>query len=457
MFVFVEATFRSSSLISAFSSNPSKSDSARIRDQRISYSISTPSPAEVFAAEVITNESAMNEKRKRLSKFKISKPSITKKKLPISQQQSLTESPESAATTTLSDKIKSTSISLTREEERELTNQIRRFQIILRIREELIRSNIDDKSDIHWSPSDTEWANACGMSVEELRQVVSQGQESRDKVVTAHAGLVRWIARRFYYSVVKANERRGGIGSILSFHDLIQEGNLGLMVAAERFEPERGFRFGTYATHWVRHRIFRAISDYSRTIRLPANVHHMIYKIYKTRMDMEQELGRQPSSFELAGRLGISVEKLEMYSDADRTVLSLEEPLRNTKNANKGDKAATLGEFISSDSPTPDEDAESRSLREAILSVLDELPATERDVLVARFGLDDGTPKNILETSTILGISRDRVRAIEAKALNNLRHPQRNHKLKSYVGGDFLEENTDDEALELSPEQIWSF
>lgn len=183
----------------------------------------------------------------------------------------------------------------------------------------------------------------------------------------------------------------------------------------------------------------------------------MIYKIYKTRMDMEQELGRQPSSLELAGRLGISVGKLEMYSDADRTVLSLEEPLRNNKNANKGDKAATLGEFISSDSPTPDEDAESRSLREAILSVLDELPTTERDVLVARFGLDDGTPKNILETSTILGISRDRVRAIEAKALNNLRHPQRNHKLKSYVGGEFLEENTDDETLELSPEQIWSF
>ena len=119
------------------------------------------------------------------------------------------------------------------------------------------------------------------------------------------------------------------------------------------------------------------------------------------------------------------------------------------------DKSVTLGDFISSDSPTPDEDAESRSLREVILSVVDELPMKERDVLVARFGLDDGTPKTVEEIAKRLGMSRDRVRVVEARALNKLRHPQRNHRLKSYVGGEVDEE--EESSVNLSPEQIWSF
>jgi RNA polymerase primary sigma factor len=185
----------------------------------------------------------------------------------------------------------------------------------------------------------------------------------------------------------------------------------------------------------------------------------MIRKIQKARKDVEKEIGRTPSTPELAHYLGISVEKLQMYSDSSRTVLSLEHPIRGNKNK-PDEKAVTLGEFISSDSPTPDEDAESRSLREVILSVVDELPAKERDVLIARFGLSDGTPQTVDETAQRLGLSRDVVRVVEARALNKLRHPQRNHRLKSYVGGEVMEDQSsiEEEApSSLSPEQIWSF
>lgn len=171
---------------------------------------------------------------------------------------------------------------------------------------------------------------------------------------------------------------------------------------------------------------------------------------------MEKEIGRQPTQPELAHYLGMTVEKLRLYSDSSRTVLSLENPVRGMKNK-QDETSLTLGEFISSDSPTPEEDAENRSLREVILSVVDELPNKERDVLVARFGLDDGTQKTVDETAKRLGISRDRVRVVEARALNKLRHPQRNHRLKSYVGGDIEEYVDESVPANLSPEQIWSF
>ena len=180
----------------------------------------------------------------------------------------------------------------------------------------------------------------------------------------------------------------------------------------------------------------------------------MIRKIQRARKDMEKEIGRTPSIPELAHHLGISAQKLQLYSDSSRSVLSLENPVRGNT-SKQIDKSVTLGDFISSDSPTPDEDAESRSLREVILSVVDELPIKERDVLVARFGLDDGTPKTVEEIAKRLGISRDRVRVVEARALNKLRHPQRNHRLKSYVGGEVDEE--EESSANLSPEQIWSF
>jgi RNA polymerase primary sigma factor len=179
----------------------------------------------------------------------------------------------------------------------------------------------------------------------------------------------------------------------------------------------------------------------------------MIRKIQRARRDMEKEFGRPPSTKELAKHLGISAQKLHHYCSSSRSVLSLENPVRGNSRKQE-EKSITLGEYISSDAPTPDEDAESRSLRETMMSVVDELPRIEKEVLLARFGLVDGDSKSIDEIAKKLGISRDRVRISEARALNKLRHPQWNHRLKSYVGGE-----TEDEvfSMALSPEQIWSF
>ena len=153
---------------------------------------------------------------------------------------------------------------LTREEEQNLTMHIRRMRQGALIRNELLTQT-------ERQPAETEWAAACGLSVIELRRVMYEGQEARSRMVSANAGLVTSIAKRHYHAVKQSTEFGGGLGTILTMQDMIQEGNLGLMQAAERFEPERGLRFSTYATYWVRQRIFRAITNSSRTIRLPAH------------------------------------------------------------------------------------------------------------------------------------------------------------------------------------------
>lgn len=189
-----------------------------------------------------------------------------------------------------------------------------------------------------------------------------------------------------------------------------------------------------------------------------SSVHQTVRKIHKAKKEMEKEIGRTPSLPELAHYLEMSVDKVRKYTDSSRTVLSLELPV-DVRNY-KGEDRRTIGDKIASDSPTPEEDAQTESLRRAIRDVVNDLPERERDVLVTRFGLDDGTPMNVEETSKRLGISRDRVRLVEARAINKLRHPQRNYKLKEYVGGsEALPEEDEPEELQLqmSPERIWSF
>jgi DNA-directed RNA polymerase sigma subunit (sigma70/sigma32) len=163
---------------------------------------------------------------------------------------------------------------LSKQEEREFANQIRMLRTVVRIRDEIIsthNSQLKIWQPNSWQPTEGQWAKACGLSISELRRVIVEGQNARSQMVAANGGLVGSNAKWYLNSVTKANQAHGGVGTILSFHDLVQEGNLGLMEAAERFEPERGFRFSTYATWWVRQRMLRAISDYSRTIRLPAH------------------------------------------------------------------------------------------------------------------------------------------------------------------------------------------
>jgi RNA polymerase primary sigma factor len=263
---------------------------------------------------------------------------------------------------------------------------------------------------------------------------MQEGQQAREKLVAANTGLVTAIAKRHYYALKTATEAGGGVGTILTLADMIQEGNLGLMEAAERYEPEKGFRFSTYATWWVRQRILRSISDSSRTIRLPAHVHSTLQKINKVKTEVKREMGREPSLPELASYLEMTEEKLQMYTDSSRNVVSLENPVRS--GGSLKDDRRTIGDNLASDAPTPEEDAEADYLRRDILATMDNaLTEKERQLIVLRFGLDGDKPKTVQETAERLAISRDRVRLVEARALNKLRHPQRNYRLKEYVGG----------------------
>jgi RNA polymerase primary sigma factor len=345
---------------------------------------------------------------------------------------------------------------LTRKEEIQYSFQIRSFRAAVRLRDQLIV--IQDTMHIH--PTEQEWAAACGTSVSDLRNVLLQGQQSREALVAANTGLVTNIAKRHYYALKTATEAGGGVGTILTLADMIQEGNLGLMEAAERYEPEKGFRFSTYATWWVRQRILRSISDSSRTIRLPAHVHSTLQKINKMKTEVKQEMGREPSAQELASHLKMTEEKLQMYTDSSRNVVSLENPLRSGGSL-KSDDRRTIGDTLASDAPTPEEDAEADYLRRDILATMENaLTEKEHQVIVQRFGLEDGKPKTVSETAERLNISRDRVRLVEARALNKLRHPQRNYRLKEYVGGDGADgstQDTDREEAHAHSDRLWFF
>jgi RNA polymerase primary sigma factor len=257
-------------------------------------------------------------------------------------------------------------------------------------------------------------------------------------LVAANVGLVTSIAKKQYAALKRAMSSdaagTGSVGTILTLQDMVQEGNLGLMEAAERFEPERGFRFSTSATYWIRQRILRSVADSSRTIRLPAHVHSMMQRIRRAKIEIKsQNSGKQPTTEELAHHLDVSVEKIKLYEDSSRNVLSLEKPLRT---ASFREDTRTLGDTLASDAPTPEEDAEADHLRRTIRQVMDTALADyERDVIAKRFGLEDGKPRTVQETADLLGMTPDRIRLVEARALNKLRHPQRNYKLKVYVNG----------------------
>jgi RNA polymerase primary sigma factor len=350
---------------------------------------------------------------------------------------------------------KRSSPGLTRPEEIQYSFQIRTFRAAIRLRDQLIVT----QDNMHIHPTESEWAAACGTSIVDLRNVLLQGQQSREALVSANTGLVTNIAKRHYYALKTATEAGGGVGTILTLADMIQEGNLGLMEAAERYEPEKGFRFSTYATWWVRQRILRSISDSSRTIRLPAHVHSTLQKINKMKTEVKREMGREPSLPELASHLEMTEEKLQMYTDSSRNVVSLELPLRS--GGSLKDDRRTIGDTLASDAPTPEEDAEADYLRRDILATMENaLTEKEHQVIVQRFGLEDGKPKTVTETAERLAISRDRVRLVEARALNKLRHPQRNYRLKEYVGGDGSDgsaQDADREEAHAHSDRLWFF
>lgn len=252
------------------------------------------------------------------------------------------------------------------------------------------------------------------VALRSLELDIQDGQAAREHIIKANTRLVVSIAKRY-------------MGRGVAFLDLIQEGNLGLMKAVEKFDHRRGFRFSTYATWWIRQTITRAIADQARTIRVPVHMVDRIRQIYKCTHDLEQTLGREPTIPELAAAMKLPVEKVQWIRKVSWLPLSLESPVGD-------DEDSELGMFIEDDlNPSPTQSAYESLLREKIREVLGTLPPREAHILRLRFGLDDGNVYTLEEVGQKFDLTRERIRQIEGKALRRLRHPRRARQLKDYL------------------------
>ncbi|AFY66165.1 RNA polymerase sigma factor RpoD [Geitlerinema sp. PCC 7407] len=278
---------------------------------------------------------------------------------------------------------------------------------------ELERIRADLAEQLEREPTDAEWAQKVDMALPAFRHRLHLGRRAKDKMVQSNLRLVVSIAKKYM--------NRG-----LSFQDLIQEGSLGLIRAAEKFDHEKGYKFSTYATWWIRQAITRAIADQSRTIRLPVHLYETISRIKKTTKLLSQEMGRKPTEEEIATRMEMTIEKLRFIAKSAQLPISLETPIGKEEDSR-------LGDFIESDGETPEDQVSKNLLREDLESVLGTLSPRERDVLRLRYGLDDGRMKTLEEIGQIFNVTRERIRQIEAKALRKLRHPNRNSVLKEYI------------------------
>ena len=248
----------------------------------------------------------------------------------------------------------------------------------------------------------------------ELLADKEDGDRAREHLIQANLRLVVSVAKKY-------------VGRGLSFLDLIQEGNIGLMKATDKFDYKRGFKFSTYATWWIRQAITRAISDQSRTIRLPVHVGETINRVKKTSHRLQQILEREPTKEELARALDFGEDKVRQVLEVSRHPISLEAPV-----GTEGD--AFLGDFIEDDKiPTPMELASQHLLKSQIGEALDKLSDRERKIILLRFGLNDGRFRTLEEVGREFGITRERIRQIEAKALRKLRHPSYSRTLQGYL------------------------
>ncbi|PKN96911.1 MAG: RNA polymerase subunit sigma [Chloroflexi bacterium HGW-Chloroflexi-5] len=248
-----------------------------------------------------------------------------------------------------------------------------------------------------------------------LQSLIEDGILAREHLIKANTRLVVSVAKRY-------------VGRGVPFLDLIQEGNLGLMKAVEKFDYHRGFRFSTYATWWIRQTITRSIADQGRTIRVPVHMVDRIRQLYKITHEMEQTLGRIPNTTELADKLELPIDKIEWMLQVSWLPLSLESPI------NDDEEDSELGQFVEDQfTPSPMDSTYAKLLREKIEEVLESLPPREARILRLRFGLENGHNYTLEEVGEKFGLTRERIRQIESKALRRLRHPRRARQLKEYL------------------------
>lgn len=283
---------------------------------------------------------------------------------------------------------------LTAEEEVELAQRIERGRIA---REELAKGNVGENRRY------------------ELRKLIEDGWGGREHLITANSRLVISVAKKY-------------MGRGVPFLDLIQEGNIGLIRATKKFDYRRGHKFSTYATWWIRQAVTRAIADQGRTIRVPVHMGDQINKLLRIQHQLTQKLGREPSVEELAESLDVTPKKVENMIQVARRPLSLETPTDDEEDS-------VLGDFIEdNEAPPPDDTATYNLLKEHLEKVLNGLPPREVRILQLRYGLLDGQAYTLEEVGRKMGVTRERVRQIEAQALSRLRHPVIRRKLRDYLG-----------------------
>ena len=245
-------------------------------------------------------------------------------------------------------------------------------------------------------------------------QITLGSKSAKDELIEANLRLVVSIAKRH-------------VGKGMYFLDLIQEGNLGLIKAVEKFDYSKGYKFSTYATWWIRQAITRAIADQARTIRIPVHMVETIHKVSRTARQLLQEFGREPTTDEIAERLNITSEKVREIMKIAQDPVSLETPIGEEEDSH-------LGDFVEdNESPAPSDSASYSLLREQLCNILHTLTDREEAVIKLRFGLEDGRPRTLEEVGKKFDITRERIRQIEAKALRKLRHPSRSKALKDYL------------------------